>query len=224
MSCNLKGDGNSFRIRRRKTEQIERNTPGFGATASNTVFNRSIMNAPILKNKDVSFAIFCVNIYVNKKCAIYAVVVALLLKAYVGSTVRPDRRWAKEHLPALRRNRHDNKELQQAFNEFGEEAFYYVCVEAVSDEALLPEREEFWMKQLKKSGATFNVKVSGNPGMRGKTLSQETRRRMSKAKIGANHPDNRKDFAFISPDGKLFKPHGIEGILSRKQTNDFCNV
>jgi group I intron endonuclease len=163
----------------------------------------------ILKNKTVNFAIFCVKLYMEKKFIVYAVVVAFLLKAYVGSTVRPDKRWDKEHLPKLRHNRHENKAFQQAFNEFGEDACYYVCIEAVDDIALLPKREEFWIKELKKDGAAFNLNISGTPGMRGKRLSSETRKKMSKAKTGKNHPDNRKDFAFMSPDGKLFNPHGL---------------
>jgi group I intron endonuclease len=149
----------------------------------------------------------------QQKYIVYAVVVGLLLKAYIGSTVRPDRRWTKEHLPKLRRNRHENKELQQAFNELGEDNFYYITVETVDDVDCLPERESFWIKDLKEIGATFNVRISGTPANRGQTLSAETRRRQSFAKRGKNHPDNRKDFAFISPEGKLFTPHGL---------NEFC--
>jgi group I intron endonuclease len=143
------------------------------------------------------------------KNIVYAVVVGLLLKAYIGSTVRPERRWIKEHLPALKRNRHENKELQRAFNELGEDEFYYVMVEAVDDVANLPEREEFWIVEFKKLGAAFNIKASGTPGMRGKKLSEETRRRQSLAKRGKNHPDTRKDYSFISPQGKRFTPHGL---------------
>ena len=168
----------------------------------------------ILKNKTESFALFRVKIYVDNRYIVYAVVVALLLKAYIGSTVRPDKRWSKEHLPALRKTRHENKELQRAFNEFGEDAFYYVCVEAVKDAGLLPKREAFWIQELKKDGAAFNFTISGTPGTRGKRLSQETRKRMSKAKTGNNHPDNRKDYVFISPDGKLFKAHGLREFSS----------
>jgi group I intron endonuclease len=145
----------------------------------------------------------------EKKFIIYALVFGLLLKAYIGSTARPNRRWAKEHLPALRRNRHENRELQRAFNEYGEDECFFFCIESVDDIACLPERERFWIKELKKVGAAFNINASGTPGMRGKKLSDETRRRQSLAKRGTNHPDNRKDFRFISPDGKLLTPHGL---------------
>jgi group I intron endonuclease len=149
----------------------------------------------------------------EKKYIVYAVVVGLLLKAYIGSTVRPDRRWLKEHLPALKRNRHENKELQQAFNELGEEEFYYLTIEAVDDVDNLPKREEFYIRELKENGAAFNLTISGTPGMRGKKLSAETRHRQSLAKRGQNHPDNRKDFAFLSPEGKRFTPHGLNEFL-----------
>jgi group I intron endonuclease len=146
----------------------------------------------------------------EKRYIIYAIVVALLLKVYIGSTVRPDRRWTKEQLPALRRNRHHNKELQHAFNKLGGNEFYYEIVEAVDDIDNLPNRETFWIRELKKNGAAFNIKVSGTPGMRGKKLSEETRRKQGIAKRGSNHPDNRKDFAFLSPEGKLHTPHGLK--------------
>jgi group I intron endonuclease len=178
----------------------------------NTMLRQS-EKVQMLKDKRSIIAIFCVNLYVNKKYIVYAVVVGLLLKAYVGSTIRPDRRWSKEHLPALRKNRHENKDLQQAFNDFGEEEFYYLTIESVNDIEKLPNREEFYIRELKKNDAAFNLAISGTPGMRGKKLSPETKRRQSEAKRGSNHPDNRKDFAFLSPEGKLFTPHGL---------NQFC--
>jgi hypothetical protein len=144
---------------------------------------------------------------------IYAVVVAFLLMAYVGSTARADKRWPKEHLRDLRRNKHGNKLLQEAFNRYGEDSIYYEPIETVDDPAWLPGREAYWIAELKKLNAALNSYVSGNPGSRGKKLSKETRRRQSVAKTGKNHPDNRKDFAFISPEGKRFTPHGL---------NDFC--
>ncbi len=149
----------------------------------------------------------------QQKNIVYAVVAALLLKAYIGSTVRPDRRWVKEHLPALRKNRHENKNLQQAFNDFGEEEFYYLTIEAVNDVEKLPKREEFYIRELKANDAAFNLTISGTPGMRGKKLSAQTRRRQSVAKRGKNHPDNRKDFAFLSPEQNLVTTHGL---------NEFC--
>src|SRR5207244_4351769 len=99
----------------------------------------------------------------------------------IGSTVRPDKRRIKEHLPKLKRNRHENKELQQAFNDFGEEEFYYLTIEAVSDVEKLPKREEFYIRELKESDAAFNRAISGTPGMRGKRLSAETSLRQSLA-------------------------------------------
>lgn len=41
---------------------------------------------------------------------------------YVGATCELGRRW-REHRHRLRRNKHENRLLQQAWNEFGEDAF-----------------------------------------------------------------------------------------------------
>jgi hypothetical protein len=130
--------------------------------------------------------------------------------AYIGSTIRPEKRWEKEHLPALRKGRHENRALQECYDKVGEDKIKYVLVEVVDDMHALPDWEKLWIQLATQAGVALNEKETGSPGTRGKKLSDETRQKQSLAKRGRNHPDNRKDYAFLSPDGKLHTPHGTE--------------
>ena len=144
----------------------------------------------------------------SNKYIIYAIFALVLLQAYVGSTINAQRRWEKEHLPRLRGNKHKNKALQEAYNQCGEECIQFMPLEAVDCVDLLPEREKHWIRELKKIGAALNDKVSGTPGMRGRKLSAQTRRKQSLAKRGHQH--NRKHYQFVSPDGTVHRLYGLK--------------
>lgn len=144
----------------------------------------------------------------KSKYIVYAIFALVLLQAYVGSTINAQRRWEKEHLPRLRRNKHENKALQAAYNQYGEECVQFMPLETVHCIDLLPEREKHWIRELKKIGAVLNERVSGTPGMRGKKLSAKTRRRQSLAKRGHSH--NRKNYEFLSPDGTVHEVCGLK--------------
>ena len=148
----------------------------------------------------------------QSKYIVYAIVALVLLQAYVGSTIDSERRWRREHLPRLRKNKHENKVLQAAFNEHGEDYFDFIPLEYVDRVDSLPEREKAWIRALKATGVSLNHRISGNPGSRGKKLSKETRRKQSLAKRGDKHPDNRKDYQFIAPDGTIHRIRGLKQI------------
>jgi group I intron endonuclease len=145
---------------------------------------------------------------VKSKYIVYAICALVLLQAYVGSTINAQRRWKKEHLSRLRRNKHENKALQEAYNQYGEESVQFMPLETVHSIDLLPEREKHWIRELKKIGAALNDRVSGTPGMRGRKLSAKTRRRQSLAKRGHSH--NRKEYEFLSANGTVHKVHGLK--------------
>lgn len=149
----------------------------------------------------------------DSKYIVYAIVALVLLQAYVGSTIDSERRWKREHLPRLRKNKHENKVLQAAFNEHGEEYFDFIPLEYVDCIDSLPEREKEWIRDLKNIGVALNHLISGNFGNRGRKLSEATRTKQSLAKRGDNkHPDNRKDYQFIAPDGTIRRVHGLKQL------------
>ena len=138
----------------------------------------------------------------NNQTGIYGLLVVAVKKIYVGSALDMITRWEREHLPTLRRNKHYSKELQAAFNQFGEDALQLVIIERVKNTSRLPEREKFWLVYLKNKGVLFNKRVSGTPGMRGKKHSRETRLRMARAKLGSLAGKR----VFVSPDGQIYRP------------------
>src|SRR3990167_7114672 len=73
---------------------------------------------------------------------VYAIVNRVNWRSYVGSSVNLSDRY-QDHLRLLRRNLHDNKDLQSDFNEFGENKFALEILEFVSDNQLLA-RERYW--------------------------------------------------------------------------------
>lgn len=114
-------------------------------------------------------------------------------KFYIGSALSLNKR-RREHLHGLRRNKHSNRIMQNAFNKHGETAFVFDVLEIVLVPEMLTAREQYWIDTLK---PTFNLApIAGSQlGMRhsdatkekiglirtGTTQSEETRQKHSEA-------------------------------------------
>ena len=72
---------------------------------------------------------------------VYQIVNSINARVYVGETIRGELRWIR-HLKDLRRNRHQNPNLQADFNEFGEEAFEWSIIQELPKDKEVLEREE----------------------------------------------------------------------------------
>lgn len=77
-------------------------------------------------------------------------------KFYLGSAVNFKKRWWV-HLCRLRQGRHDNKHLQAAYNQYGEDAFEFIIIEICPKEELL-KREQVWLNWTK----CFNREIGYN--------------------------------------------------------------
>ena len=80
----------------------------------------------------------------EQPACIYQIKNVLSNKIYIGETIRGELRW-KEHLRSLRGNRHSNYNLQQDFNEHGEEVFEWSIIKELpkdKDILLLEEARE----------------------------------------------------------------------------------
>jgi hypothetical protein len=80
----------------------------------------------------------------EQPACIYQIKNVLSNKIYIGETIRGEHRW-RDHLWGLRANRHSNYNLQQDFNEHGEEAFVWSIVKELpkdKDTLLLEEARE----------------------------------------------------------------------------------
>jgi group I intron endonuclease len=102
-------------------------------------------------------------------------------KVYVGSAVNLRRRW-NGHRRLLRLGEHHSRPLQAAWNKYGESAFSFAVIEDVSDPKLLIDMEQKWLDTLE-SGRYYNVCLVAGSSL-GKSLSPETRKKISQAKTG----------------------------------------
>jgi GIY-YIG catalytic domain len=86
-------------------------------------------------------------------------------KIYVGSTVDFFERWSR-HRRILRRGKHRNSALQNAWNKYGEDSFEFIVVELV-DKGLLLAAEQAWMDKTRCTDRAigFNLyPLAGSPG------------------------------------------------------------
>lgn len=106
-------------------------------------------------------------------------------KIYIGQSVDVEDR-IKKHKRALRGNYHYNKHLQNSFNKYGEDSFEFKLLKACKEPYL--DRFEKIHIHLNKS---MNPKYGYNKDSGGsvqKKVSEETRKKLSEAKIGENNP------------------------------------
>jgi predicted GIY-YIG superfamily endonuclease len=86
-------------------------------------------------------------------------------KIYVGSAVDIRQRWA-QHRRLLRRNKHHNQHLQQAWNRYGETSFVFSILELTERDTLLS-TEQQWIDKTRcfDSHVGYNIfSVAGSPG------------------------------------------------------------
>ncbi len=81
------------------------------------------------------------------RSGIYEIVNDKGFHKYVGQSMDITYRW-KSHLGDLRRNKHGNAYLQNAFNKHGERHFSFAVIEFCKPGELL-EREQYWIDKLK---------------------------------------------------------------------------
>lgn len=112
-------------------------------------------------------------------------------KFYVGSAKNIGRRWI-EHKRDLRRGDHGNSKLQRSWSRHGETGFTIEVLEIVASLDDLIRREQFWIDSLKAVANGYNIlPVAGNS--LGTKHSDETRRKMSAAKLGRTHGPMREE-------------------------------
>jgi group I intron endonuclease len=87
---------------------------------------------------------------------IYKIINVVNNKFYVGSAVNYEKRKAR-HLWRLRRGDHANKHLQSAWNLYGEAAFVFAVVQAVSESDDLLAAENVWLHEHVGKDYCYNI-------------------------------------------------------------------
>ncbi len=117
----------------------------------------------------------------DKVCGIYKIVNKLDGKIYVGQSIDVYYRMNDIHKNC--------KYLFHALQKFGRENFEYSILE-ICEEKELDEREIYWIKKLKShvSEDGYNISWGGNATMKGLKHSEESKKKISDAVKGENHP------------------------------------
>lgn len=92
-----------------------------------------------------------------KQSGIYKII-CINNKFYIGSSVNIGVR-LKDHVRLLKRNKHQNKYLQNSWNKYGEKNFRFEIIENIRDTNQLPIREKWWINNTKcyKREVGFNI-------------------------------------------------------------------
>jgi len=106
-------------------------------------------------------------------------------KCYIGSSNNIESRW-QHHKSNLRKNKHSNTYLQNAWDKYGKDSFEFTVIEEVKNIGDLLEREQYYMDKME---SEYNIAPKANRSK----MSEETRHKISKANKGKNHPNYGKD-------------------------------
>lgn len=121
----------------------------------------------------------------NTNSGIYRIENIITRKVYIGQAANLKKRYYN-HISALRRNKHDNKYLQNAWNKYDEQDFVFSILEECSIEKL-GQQEQYWMDYYecydRTHGYNINPSSTENP-MLGKTHTLETKEKISQKAKG----------------------------------------
>lgn len=76
-------------------------------------------------------------------CGIYCITNATNSKKYIGQSRNIEKRW-QSHIGELKRNKHSNNHLQNAWSTYGANAFSFTIIELCTKDELT-DRENYWM-------------------------------------------------------------------------------
>lgn len=104
-------------------------------------------------------------------------------RSYIGSAVDIQNRW-RMHLRQLKNGKHENSRLQNHYNKYGKNDFVFSILIGCDRQDLI-NTEQFYIDAY---NPFFNIcKIAGNS--LGVKRSVETRRKVSEATSGKNHPN-----------------------------------
>ncbi len=138
-------------------------------------------------------------------------------KCYIGSATNLRRRWFS-HRWALRRNKHRNQHLQNAWNKYGETMFDCVVIEHTNKDQNLS-REQYYLDLLCpfRPEVGYNIGKVAGAAMLGKTHSKETRARMGDFRRGKKlSPETCKQMSDSQKGRKFSHEHVAKLCIGQK--------
>ena len=139
------------------------------------------------------------------KSVIYLIKNMINNKVYIGSAVNIDRRW-RVHKKDLNKGKHHSCHLQLAWNKYGEQNFNFEILQEVENPEHLLSYEQVYLDYYKSyerdkgyntckiAGSTYGIKYTeeSRKKMKGRIVSEETRKKMSEAKKNQSEETKRK--------------------------------
>lgn len=121
------------------------------------------------------------------KSGIYLITNLANNKVYVGQSIDLWTRINEGYLQKLPKNKGHNRYLQRSWIKYGEDNFKFEVIEYVEIDDL-NERETFWIKRYQSCNNKFGYNMIPQGGSnRGQIVSEETRKKISKANKGKNN-------------------------------------
>lgn len=122
-------------------------------------------------------------------CGVYKIVNDVNDKIYIGQSINVIARW-KDHVNSLRRGDSRCTLLQRAWNKYGEEHFYFEILESCSEEMLDDvETKYIDFYDSRNINKGYNIEPGGN---KNKHLADETKRKIGDANRGRSHSEEAK--------------------------------
>lgn len=122
-------------------------------------------------------------------CGVYKIVNDVNDKIYIGQSINVIARW-KDHVNSLQRGDSRCTLLQRAWNKYGEEHFYFEILESCSED-MLDDIETKYIDLYDSCNVDkgYNIEPGGN---KNKHLSDETKRKIRDANRGRSHSEESK--------------------------------
>lgn len=163
---------------------------------------------------------------IDALCGIYKIVNKINMKVYIGQSINIKQRW-KDHIRVLNQNKSRCTLLQRAWNKYGEENFSFEILELCTED-MLDEIEIKYINIYDSISNGYNIETGGNKNKclsdttkqllseahLGKIMSNETRQKMSKSRMGVangmygkRHTEESKKKMSKSKKGKKGRPN-----------------
>lgn len=130
-------------------------------------------------------------------------------KIYVGSALNVGRRW-RDHRKHLKAGTHGNLHLQRAYAKHGVAAFQFEVLESLLGVDGLREAEQRWLDTLRGCDRERGYNIQQDTARR--TLSDETRARMSAARLGKKRTPEQVAALRLALTGLPKSPEAREAI------------
>lgn len=133
---------------------------------------------------------------------IYKVTNLINNKVYIGLTTRTFEERKKQHLREAI-NSNSKKYFHNALRKYGNDNFIWEIIDVAETQEELNEKEIYWISLFNSYGKQGYNQTRGGEGASGYKHSDESRKKMSKDRIGRTHSEDSKKMMSMSQKGRV---------------------